>query len=94
MISLCPDLCCRIHAFLEQWGLINYQVDSEARPTPMGPPSTSHFHVLADTPAGLQPLQPPKSQVENLHQDSLYDCSMHIHGRLLAQWCAILVVLV
>jgi SWI/SNF related-matrix-associated actin-dependent regulator of chromatin subfamily C len=29
----------------------------------MGPPSTSHFHVMADTPAGLQPLQPPKSMV-------------------------------
>ena len=29
----------------------------------MGPPSTSHFHVLADTPAGLQPLQPAKTQV-------------------------------
>ena len=53
----------RIHAFLEQWGLINYQVDADGRPAPMGPPSTSHFHVLADTPAGLQPLQPSKTQV-------------------------------
>ena len=53
----------RVHAFLEQWGLINYQVDSDGRPAPMGPPSTSHFHVLADTPAGLQPLQPAKTQV-------------------------------
>ncbi|MEQ2196691.1 hypothetical protein XENOCAPTIV_009111, partial [Xenoophorus captivus] len=43
----------RVHAFLEQWGLINYQVDSESRPTPMGPPPTSHFHVLADTPSSL-----------------------------------------
>ncbi|KAG7165190.1 SWI/SNF complex subunit SMARCC2-like [Homarus americanus] len=50
----------RVHAFLEQWGLINYQVDADARPTPMGPPPTSHFHVLADTPAGLQSINPPK----------------------------------
>lgn len=63
--NLCGDVCAivRIHAFLEQWGLINYQVDADGRPAPMGPPSTSHFHVLADTPAGLQPLQPAKAQI-------------------------------
>lgn len=27
----------------------------------MGPPPTSHFHVLADTPSGLQPINPPKT---------------------------------
>lgn len=27
----------------------------------MGPPPTSHFHILADTPAGLQPINPPKT---------------------------------
>ena len=43
----------RVHAFLEQWGLVNYQVDAENRPSGMGPPSTSHFHVLADTPSGM-----------------------------------------
>ena len=52
-----------MHAFLEQWGLINYQVDADSRPLPMGPPPTSHFHALADTPSGLQPLQPAKSLV-------------------------------
>merc|ERR1719357_1792483 len=51
----------RVHAFLEQWGLINYQVDMDARPTAMGPPPTSHFHILADTPAGLAPVNPPKT---------------------------------
>lgn len=56
----------RVHAFLEQWGLINYQVDAESRPTPMGPPPTSHFHVLADTPSGLVPLQPKTPQVLHL----------------------------
>merc|ERR1712154_697694 len=61
--NLAGDVCCimRVHAFLEQWGLINYQVDIEARPTLMGPPPTSHFHILADTPAGLQPINPPKT---------------------------------
>ncbi len=50
-----------MHGFLEQWGLINYQVDAENRPSAMGPPSTSHFHVLSDTPSGLQPVNPPKT---------------------------------
>lgn len=40
--------------------LFSFQVDADARPTPMGPPPTSHFHVLADTPAGLQSINPPK----------------------------------
>ncbi|KAG9335311.1 hypothetical protein JZ751_005416, partial [Albula glossodonta] len=62
--NLAGDVCAimRVHAFLEQWGLINYQVDAESRPTPMGPPPTSHFHVLADTPSSLVPLQPKAAQ--------------------------------
>ena len=36
------------------------QVDADSRPTAMGPPPTSHFHVLADTPSGLQGINPPK----------------------------------
>lgn len=68
--NLGGDVCAiiRTHAFLEQWGLINYQVDADARPAPMGPPSTSHFHVMADTPAGLQPLQTPKSMASASQQ--------------------------
>merc|ERR1712096_202507 len=61
--NLAGDVCAvmRCHAFLEQWGLINYQVDMDARPTAMGPPPTSHYHILADTPAGLAPVNPPKT---------------------------------
>jgi len=61
--NLAGDVCAimRVHAFLEQWGLVNYQVDMDARPTAMGPPPTSHFHILADTPAGLAPVNPPKT---------------------------------
>lgn len=57
----------RVHAFLEQWGLINYQVDAESRPLPMGPPPTPHFNVLADTPTGLAPLQHKPLQVKHTH---------------------------
>ncbi len=83
----------RVHAFLEQWGLINYQVrvcvdvrlcslsnhtrtcfcfvcfwnesifsilqvSTESRPGAMGPPSTSHFTLVVDTPKGFAPYTP------------------------------------
>lgn len=38
------------------------QVDADSRPTAMGPPPTSHFHILSDTPSGLQPVNPPRTQ--------------------------------
>lgn len=62
--NLAGDVCAimRVHAFLEQWGLINYQVDAELRPTPMGPPSTSHFNVCFDTPSNLQPSNPLRAR--------------------------------
>lgn len=61
--NLAGDVCAimRVHALLEQWGLINYQVDTDSRPTAIGPPPTSHFHILSDTPSGLQPVNPPKT---------------------------------
>lgn len=64
--NLAGDVCAimRVHAFLEQWGLINYQVDPDTRPSNIGPPFTGHFKITADTPRGLQPHQPaPKSQI-------------------------------
>ncbi|XP_039593648.1 SWI/SNF complex subunit SMARCC1 isoform X2 [Polypterus senegalus] len=63
--NLTGDVCAvmRVHAFLEQWGLINYQVDTDSRPLPMGPPPTPHFNVLADTPSGLVPLHHRAPQV-------------------------------
>jgi SWI/SNF related-matrix-associated actin-dependent regulator of chromatin subfamily C len=58
--NLAGDVCAimRVHAFLEQWGLINYQVDPESRPATLGPPFTGHFRITVDTPRGLQPLHP------------------------------------
>jgi len=60
--NLAGDVCAilRVHAFMEQWGLINYQVDPDSKPSAMGPPPTSHFHVIADTPSGLQGVAPGK----------------------------------
>lgn len=71
--NLTGDVCAlmRVHAFLEQWGLINYQVDAESRPLPMGPPPTPHFNVLVDTPSGLAPLQHRPLQV-SASQHMLY----------------------
>lgn len=53
---------------LEQWGLVNYQVDPESRPMAMGPPPTPHFNVLADTPSGLVPLHLRSPQVPAAQQ--------------------------
>ncbi|KAG6852587.1 hypothetical protein C0991_010793 [Blastosporella zonata] len=58
--NLAGDVCAimRVHAFLEQWGLINYQIDPEARPAALAPPFTGHFRVILDTPRGLQSMHP------------------------------------
>ncbi|KAI9830916.1 MAG: hypothetical protein M1819_005298 [Sarea resinae] len=63
--NLAGDVCAimRVHSFLEQWGLINYQVDPDTRPSSIGPPFTGHFRVTADTPRGLQPFQPTPNPV-------------------------------
>ncbi|RXW16027.1 hypothetical protein EST38_g9826 [Candolleomyces aberdarensis] len=58
--NLAGDVCAimRVHAFLEQWGLVNYQIDPEQRPATLAPPFTGHFRVVLDTPRGLQSLHP------------------------------------
>lgn len=63
--NLAGDVCAimRVHSFLEQWGLINYQVDASHRPSNVGPPFTGHFKVICDTPRGLQPWQPAADPV-------------------------------
>uniref|UniRef100_A0A8C5WD76 SWI/SNF related, matrix associated, actin dependent regulator of chromatin subfamily c member 1 n=1 Tax=Leptobrachium leishanense TaxID=445787 RepID=A0A8C5WD76_9ANUR len=68
--NLTGDVCAvmRVHAFLEQWGLVNYQVDADSRPMAMGPPPTPHFNVLADTPSGLVPLHMRTPQVPSGQQ--------------------------
>ncbi|KAL0984839.1 hypothetical protein UPYG_G00148930 [Umbra pygmaea] len=68
--NLTGDVCAvmRVHAFLEQWGLVNYQVDAESRPLPMGPPPTPHFNVLADTPSGLTPMHHRPAQIPSGQQ--------------------------
>ncbi|KAF1913056.1 hypothetical protein BDU57DRAFT_521741 [Ampelomyces quisqualis] len=74
--NLAGDVCAimRVHAFLEQWGLINYQVDPQERPSNIGPPFTGHFRVTVDTPRGLQPFQPgPGSKVTDGKQHALTD---------------------
>ncbi|XP_019719339.1 SWI/SNF complex subunit SMARCC1 isoform X1 [Hippocampus comes] len=85
--NLTGDVCAimRAHAFLEQWGLVNYQVDSDSRPLPMGPPPTPHFTVLADTPSGLMPLNhrpppiPPPQQMANF-SDKMKDKAIDLQN--------------
>ncbi|KAI9314519.1 SWIRM domain-containing protein [Dichotomocladium elegans] len=58
--NLAGDVCAimRVHAFLEQWGLINSECDPSTWPSTVGPPFTGHFRLTADTPRGLQPFRP------------------------------------
>lgn len=80
--NLAGDVCAimRVHAFLEQWGLINYQIDAESRPAPMGPPPTSHFHVLSDTPSGLQPINAQKTPQPSAASKALLDLDKKKEG--------------
>jgi len=55
----------------------NLKVDLDRRPTLMGPPPTSHFHILADTPSGLQAINPPKTP-----QPSAARTMMDIDGKM------------
>lgn len=55
----------RIHAFLEQWGLINYQIDPKTKPSLLGPQYTGHFQIILDTPDGLKPFVPENPKVIN-----------------------------
>ncbi|KAI9499391.1 hypothetical protein BDB00DRAFT_949251 [Zychaea mexicana] len=50
--NMTGDVCAiiRVHAFLEQWGLINYQVDPDAKPSNIGPPFSGQFKTIADMP--------------------------------------------
>ncbi|SCU81438.1 LANO_0B03092g1_1 [Lachancea nothofagi CBS 11611] len=62
----------RIHAFLEQWGLVNYQVDPRSKPSLLGPSFTGHFQIVLDTPQGLKPFVPSqviKSGEQNDQQE-------------------------
>ncbi|ODQ65843.1 SWIRM-domain-containing protein, partial [Nadsonia fulvescens var. elongata DSM 6958] len=59
----------RVHAFLEQWGLINYQIDPETRPSIIGPQFTGHFRVILDTAKGLQPFEPAFKSVKSEEGD-------------------------
>ncbi|TDZ36268.1 SWI/SNF and RSC complexes subunit ssr2 [Colletotrichum trifolii] len=71
--NLAGDVCAimRVHSFLEQWGLINYQVDAEQRPSHVGPPFTGHFKIICDTPRGLQPWQPSGDAVVSAGKQSV-----------------------
>lgn len=57
--NLVGDAACimRVHHFLDEWGLINYQVDAESRPASVAPPFTGHWQMKYDTPRGIFPFQ-------------------------------------
>ncbi|KAI8090338.1 hypothetical protein BDF21DRAFT_333242 [Thamnidium elegans] len=64
--NLTGDVCAilRVHAFLEQWGLINYQVDPDAKLSSLSPPFDSQFKVVID-----KPLEPKEQDNREESQD-------------------------
>ncbi|EPY52376.1 SWI/SNF and RSC complex subunit Ssr2 [Schizosaccharomyces cryophilus OY26] len=75
--NLVGDVCAiiRVHAFLEQWGLINYQVDPETRPPFRLPPVSGHVQAINNTPILTQEIlsqhAPKKSENEKPTPDFL-----------------------
>ncbi|KAI8375350.1 hypothetical protein EDC96DRAFT_324382 [Choanephora cucurbitarum] len=62
--NMAGDVCAiiRVHGFLEQWGLINYQMDPSAKPTAIGPPLEGQVKVVAEFPKGMAyPSSPPST---------------------------------
>ncbi|KAI8339264.1 SWIRM domain-containing protein [Chlamydoabsidia padenii] len=57
--NLAGDVCAiiRIHAFLEKWGLINYQIDPTLKMSNIGPPFAGNFDIVMDMPKSLRPVQ-------------------------------------
>lgn len=53
----------RIHQFLEQWGLINYQIDPKTKSSVLGPQYTGHFQITLDAPQGLVPFVPENAEL-------------------------------
>ncbi|KAI8973928.1 SWIRM domain-containing protein [Pilobolus umbonatus] len=50
--NLTGDVCAilRVHSFLEQWGLINYQVDANVKPSSLSPPFDSQYKIVIKAP--------------------------------------------
>ncbi|CCH42967.1 SWI/SNF complex subunit SWI3 [Wickerhamomyces ciferrii] len=61
----------RVHRFLSRWGLINYQVDAQDKPTPVEPPFTGDYTVTYDAPRGLFPFESFKPNLEQTKLDKL-----------------------
>lgn len=71
--SLPADICAimRIHAFLEQWGLINHHVEPhEPRPYSMSPNPTNRFHLIqADAETVSKPSPSKRVALEMFNID-------------------------
>ena len=81
--NLAGDFCAimRVHAFLDQWGLVNYQLDGDWCPMSVGPPPQSHIHNLSDTPSYLQPVNPPRLSTQPSAAKTLIDMDKNIGSR-------------
>ncbi|KAF7722166.1 hypothetical protein EC973_003644 [Apophysomyces ossiformis] len=70
--NLIGDVCAiiRVHAFLEQWGLINYQVDGQTKASNAPPPLESQFKVVLDSSIESSHSKPDDNNVRMHNVDA------------------------
>ncbi|KAI7900259.1 uncharacterized protein BX663DRAFT_518051 [Cokeromyces recurvatus] len=68
--NMTGDVCSiiRVHAFLEQWGLINYQIDPTAKPTAIGPPFEGQIKIIAQLPSVLNKSLAKENDTDIYHR--------------------------
>jgi len=68
--------CCRVHSFLEYWGLINYglSIVNNHKPSRLILPHTdAHFFALSETKTGLHPAESLRSSHKRNMADHCVD---------------------
>ncbi|KAH8828887.1 Smarcc1 protein [Flagelloscypha sp. PMI_526] len=81
--NLAGDVCAimRVHAFLEQWGLINYQIDPDQRPAALAPPFTGHFRLAALHP-GVRPQNPATAALNGAKPSTSTPASLEVRQNI------------
>lgn len=86
--NMTGDVCTiiRVHGFLEQWGLINYQMDPTAKPTAVGPPFTGQIKIIAQLSQGLssesEPFNSPTPNIDVEMNKSAQDSAVLDRGNV------------
>ncbi|KAI8983454.1 SWIRM domain-containing protein [Pilobolus umbonatus] len=85
--NLTGDVCAiiRVHAFLEHWGLINYQIDPSAKPTAIGPPFAGQMKVVAELPRRFYSGTETNEPVSTSRVDQPVQSDVHVDTPLVVK---------